>query len=188
MIIEGLLTSIADDGSPHVAPMGPSVDPELQSWTLRPFQSSTTFKNLRRTGTAIFHVVDDVLPVVQSALDFEVQLSYEKTADGNWLIKSACHWFELQLNSWKLDNDRAEVNAVVVRTEIQRPFWGWNRAKHAVLEATILATRLHLTGVEFVRGELFRLDQVVAKTAGPREIEAWQLVLQYVERWSGRVQ
>ncbi len=183
MIIEGLLTSIAPDGSPHVAPMGPVVDAELKSWLLRPFQSSTTFRNLQRTNSAVFHVIDDVLPIVQSALNFDCQLNFHRLDDGNWTITSACHWYQLRLDRWNVENLRAEVAASVVRTQVLRPFWGWNRAKHAILEATIMATRVHLTGKDALRAELERLDSAVKKTAGPREFEAWQLVHNYVENW-----
>ena len=64
MIIEGLLTTTAADGAPHVAPMGPLVDVELKNWTLRPFSSSTTFRNLQSNPHCVFHVIDDVVPLV----------------------------------------------------------------------------------------------------------------------------
>lgn len=183
MIIEGLLTSIAANGSPHVAPMGPVVDPELKQWVLRPFQSSKTFSNLRRTNSAVFHVVDDVLPIVQAALNYEHQLPFDRLEDGNWAIASACHWYQLQLENWNVESDRAEVSASVIRSEVIRPFWGWNRAKHAVLEATILATRVHMTGKDAIRVELEKMNSTVLKTAGPRELEAWQLIHDYLENW-----
>lgn len=183
MIIEGLLTSIAADGSPHVAPMGPVVDPELKKWVLRPFHSSTTFGNLRRTNSAVFHVVDDVLPIVQAALNLKHQLEFTQLENGCWTIVSACHWYQLQLDNWQLESDRAEVSASVIRSEVQRPFWGWNRAKHAVLEATIMATRIHLTGKETIQVEMEKLSSAVHKTAGPREIQAWQLIQNYLDNW-----
>ncbi|MEZ6077979.1 MAG: DUF447 family protein [Pirellulaceae bacterium] len=80
VIIEGLLTTTASDGSPHVAPMGPVVDEDLQTWTLRPFASSTTFRYLRANPQCVFHVVDDVLPVVQATLGLPTSLSFELLA------------------------------------------------------------------------------------------------------------
>ena len=75
LIIEGLLVTAKEDGAPHVAPMGPVVNAELSEWTLRPFASSTTFKLLRARPVAVFHVVDDVLPVVQAALGMEDRIA-----------------------------------------------------------------------------------------------------------------
>jgi hypothetical protein len=57
---------------------------------------------------------------------------------------------------------------------------GFNRAKHAVLEAAILATRTHLIPADQIRDEFARLQVIVDKTAGPREREAMALLTDYV--------
>jgi len=63
----------------------------------------------------------------------------------------------------------------------RRDFIGFNRARHAVLEAAILATRVHLLPPDQIRDELTRLAVPVEKTAGPREREAWALVGGFIE-------
>jgi uncharacterized protein len=181
VIIEGLLTSSRSDDSPHVAPMGPVVDEALTNWLLRPFQSSNTFKLLRNNGCCIFHVMDDVLPIVQAALGFEVDVEFKEHATGGWIVKSACHWYKLKVVRWDVSTPRSEAVAVVVETGFLKPFWGWNRAKHAVLEATILATRLHLTERADIQQALAGLASAIEKTAGPREHQAWELVTKYID-------
>lgn len=208
MIIEGLLTTIDEQGRPHVAPMGPVVDAELQHWTLRPFASSTTFRLLRNNPHCVFHVVDDVVPVVESALGLPSSLTFEAHAtqaasstfdvagstevghlgSGDsaaatesaaatvWSIPSACHWYHLQVTDWDVSQERSRATARVVERRVLRPFWGWNRAKHAILEATILATRLHLADRGEIHEDLARLELAIDKTAGPREQIAWQLL------------
>ena len=54
MILEGIVTTINADGTVNISPMGPIVDAALTRLELRPFQTSTTFQNLRRTGRACF--------------------------------------------------------------------------------------------------------------------------------------
>ena len=76
MVIEGVLTTENADGSMHVSPIGPHVNAELSSWTLKPFQSSTTFANLRASSRAVFHVVDD--PLLMAARSWAMQ--YESTS------------------------------------------------------------------------------------------------------------
>ena len=50
MILEGIVTTINHDGTTNVSPMGPLVDgPEFDNFTLRPYQTSTTYQNLKRT-------------------------------------------------------------------------------------------------------------------------------------------
>jgi len=182
LIIEGLLTSTTDKGEPHAAPMGPVVNVDLTEWTLRPFASSTTFKLLRERPTAVFHVVDDVLPVVQAALGLQVEVNFEQHASGSWIIADCCHWFQLQVVDWEVSSERSVAKAKVIDCGVKRPFWGWNRAKHAVLEATILATRLHLADRLTIADDLATLKKAVEKTAGEREWTAWKLVQEYIDR------
>ena len=61
-----------------------------------------------------------------------------------------------------------------------REFIGFNRASHAVLEASILASRARRLPADEIRAELARLDVVVDKTAGPRERAAMDSVLAQV--------
>lgn len=76
---------------------------------------------------------------------------------------------------------RSRIDMRVVHRGVRREFVGFNRARHAVLEAAILATRVHLLPAAQIRDELARLQVLIDKTAGPREREAWTLVGDYVE-------
>ncbi len=184
MIIEGLLTTTQEDGSPHVAALGPVVNEELTRWTLRPFASSNTFRWLRLNSHCAFHVVDDVVPVVEAALGFPSSLQFERRQSALddsqfWVIPSACHWYHLQVTQWDLSEMRSQATATPRDSSVLRPFWGWNRAKHAILEATILATRLHLADRQSINEDLKRLEAAIEKTAGHRELEAWQMLQDY---------
>ena len=64
----------------------------------------------------------------------------------------------------------------------RREFLGFNRARHAVLEAAILATRVHMLPAEQIREEFARLQVIVDKTAGPREFEAMALLTEHIRR------
>lgn len=187
MIIEGLLTTTNEQGEPHVAPMGPVVNEELSTWTLRPFASSTTFRLLRANPHCVFHVIDDVVPVVESALGLATSLRFAEhtwskagekgeTPVAIWTIPTACHWYHLEVIDWDVSQERSQATARVLEQRLQRPFWGWNRAKHAVLEATILATRLHLVERKTIEEDLGRMQSAVTKTAGARELLAWELL------------
>jgi hypothetical protein len=61
-----------------------------------------------------------------------------------------------------------------------RDFFGFNRAKHAVIEAAVLATRLEFLPAEKVRQEFRSLATIVEKTAGQQERRAFQLLDEYV--------
>jgi len=62
----------------------------------------------------------------------------------------------------------------------RREFIGFNRARHAVLEMAIHATRLHLLPREFITSEMSRLQVLVDKTAGPHEREAMALLTDHI--------
>jgi hypothetical protein len=67
-----------------------------------------------------------------------------------------------------------------VHRGVRREFIGFNRARHAVLEAAIHVTRLHILPRSFVEQELARLQVIVDKTAGPEELEAMALLTEHV--------
>jgi hypothetical protein len=59
--------------------------------------------------------------------------------------------------------------------------FGLSRAKHAVVEAAILATRLDMLGREEVRKQMQTLRVLVEKTGGASEHRAWQRLEAYVD-------
>jgi hypothetical protein len=69
----------------------------------------------------------------------------------------------------------------VVYHGVLREFFGFCRAKHAVVEAAILATRLHLLPREEIDAEFRKLARIVEKTGGEQEREAFEFLEAYVE-------
>jgi hypothetical protein len=74
----------------------------------------------------------------------------------------------------------------VVREETHAPFTGMNRAKAAVLELAILASRLAMLPREKIEAEIAYLSIAIEKTAGADEREAWGWLMEKVEGyWEG---
>jgi hypothetical protein len=96
------------------------------------------------------------------------------------VLEAACSWRELEVLTIDPTPPRSRIDTRVVHRGVRREFIGFNRARHAVLEAAILATRTHLLPAEQIRDEYARLQIMVDKTAGPREREAMELLTQYV--------
>jgi hypothetical protein len=183
MILEGNVTTRSSDGTINVAPMGPIVDESMTWLRLRPFQTSLTFANLKRMRCGAFHVVDDVLLLAKAAvgrLDETPPVRPAEKIDGA-ILCDACRWYEFEIEQVDDTRERAEIRARVVHMGRQRDIFGFNRAKHAVLEAAILATRVHLLSPDEIRLEFAWLKRAVEKTAGPREAEAFDLLQNYVE-------
>jgi hypothetical protein len=184
MILEGLVTSFGADNVWNVAPMGPIVDEAMNHLVLRPFQTSRTYQNLALTGCGVFHVVDDVLVLAQAAIGALTEFPEHIPAvriPGR-VLAGACRWYEFEIDEIDDSQPRVLMRARVVHCGRLRDFLGFNRAKHAVLEAAILATRIHLSSSEELFGEFARLRVIVEKTAGPRESDAFELLDAYVRQ------
>ncbi len=184
-LLECVVTSQNADGGANVAPMGPLVDPQWATFLLRPYRDSKTFDNLQRTGQCVAHLTDDVLLIAKAALNLlEESPRLHSTPDGaGWVLSDACRWYSLQVEEIDASSDRAECLCRVLDSGRLRDFVGFNRAMHAVIEATILATRLAFLPKADVQDQLQRLSSPVRKTAGPREREAFALVQDYVEQF-----
>ncbi len=183
MILEGIVTSLSSTGELNVAPMGPLVDESLTWLHFRPFQTSQTYRNLVARPCGVFHVVDDVLLLAKAAIgriDTPPETFAATRIDGR-VLASACRWYEFEIESIDATHDRTDIRARVVQVGRLRDFFGFNRAKHAVLEAAILATRLHLLPRDDVESQLAALRSPVEKTAGPDELTAFQAVLDFVK-------
>jgi len=88
---------------------------------------------------------------------------------------------ELALVRVDEDASRPRLRCRVVLEQAHRPFIGFNRARAAVLECAILASRLDRLPADKIRRELAYLTIAIDKTAGPAEREAWAWLLQRVE-------
>jgi len=183
-ILEGVVTTLNDDRTVNVSPMGPIVDEQMQQFVLRPFRSSTTYKNLKRDGHAVFHVTDDVELIAQAAVGQPQptpKLIATPSIDGMRLA-DACRWYALEVVSIEDQGPRTRVVARTLEQGRNRDFFGFNRAKHAVLEAAILATRVQLLPADQIAADLDRLAPLVEKTGGPPERRAFDFLRNYINR------
>jgi uncharacterized protein len=184
MILEGLVTTLNADGAANISPMGPLVDPPMQRLVLRPYQTSTTYVNLKRHGEGVFHVTDDVLLLAQAAVGEPNPRPtlLPAAAVHGVILADACRWYAFRVQSIDDSQPRTEIVADVVDRERTRDFFGFNRAKHAVVEAAILATRVALLPREEIEAEFARLAPLVQKTGGEQEEQAFNFLREYIER------
>ncbi len=182
MILEGLVTTIGPAGEPHLAPMGPRVAADWSGFLLRPFPTSQTFQNLKARGHGVLHVTDDVLLLAKAAVGQAGPQDYRPAERvPGFVLMSACRYYEFEVRSIDESGERVRIEVAVVHRATLREFFGLNRAKHAVVEAAILATRLHLIPIAEIRADFDRLKILVEKTGGPAEQEAFAFLRAYIE-------
>ena len=179
MIRECIVTTLNGEGRVHIAPLG--LIAENEGWIIAPFRPSAALDNLRSNPFAVANFTDDVL-VFAGCLtgnkDWPVRPSTR--VQGAVLDGTLAH-AELAVESVEEDDVRPRFHCRVVHEESHAPFKGFNRAQGAVIEAAILASRLHMLPREKIEQELAYLQIAVEKTAGPREHEAWRLLVEKIE-------
>jgi hypothetical protein len=182
LIVEGIVVSCDEKGTANVAPMGPRVDRQLTRFVLRPYQTAHTFRNLKSMGECVFHITDDVLLLARAAVGHLENPPALTRIDGFDCPRLAetCRWFALRAETIDDAAERATIVCRVVQQGELRPFLGFNRAKHAVLEAAILATRIGILAADEINREIERLDIPIQKTAGEQELQAFRLLRDYV--------
>ncbi len=195
MILESIVTTVDIHGEINIAPMGPEVsssitvvNPCSQTICLRPFHSSLTHKNLLETRRAVVHVTDDVELFARAAVNglggSEAMSSLvNPIQNGRFFVLRDCHrWFAVEVESIESGDIRSELNCRIVDSQVVRPFYGFNRAKFAVIEAAILATRTHLIPQEEIEFDLRRLATLVEKTGGEDEKRAFEYLNSVISR------
>ena len=188
MILEGLVTTTNADGSPHLAPMGPRVDgPAFDRFLLRPFPTSGTYQNLLNHPEGVLHVTDDAGLIARAAVGTVDPFPSVRPAAHvrGSVLADCCRFFEFRVTAIDTSEQRVRLACEVVHTGTVLDFFGFNRAKHAVLEAAILATRLHLIPVDEIAAEYAKLRVIVDKTGGPAEHDGMSFLESHLARYAG---
>ncbi len=180
-IVETIVTTADAAGEVHIAPLGLIEDGP--HWIIAPFKPSRTLDNLRANPCAAASHTDDVRvfagcvtgrklwPVVPAA-----------KIKGGRLADCVAHW-ELKVEHVTEHEQRPRFACSIVHRQTHKAWEGYNRAEAAVLELAVLTTRLNMLPPDKIESELKYLEIAVAKTAGPREGEAWEWLIEKVDAW-----
>jgi uncharacterized protein len=185
MIIETIVTSVDDEGRVNCAPMG--VEWGDETIVLKPFLETATYRNLIATRVAVVNLTDDVRVFATAAISNPDYPTRPAAVVRGVILADCCSWREVEVRSIDSTPPRSRIETAVVHRGFNREFVGFNRARHAVLEAAIHATRLHLLDRAFIEAEMTRLQTIVDKTAGDHEREAMALLADHMRAtWGGK--
>ena len=180
MIIETIVSTLDESGAPNFAPMGVIIHEEFIM--VHPYRNTRTCRNLIRSGYGVVNFSDNALAYVQSGLYHAVLPNFPASTIPGVVYKETCSWQESVLVSQGGSEDRAELQFRVLHKGTLKEFLGFCRAGNAVIEATILATRLDLYDTDAVNQALMRYREIVVKTGGASEKKAFQLILDFVKK------
>jgi hypothetical protein len=181
VILEGIVTSLSVEDVLNVAPMGPEVvaGSAMDRFVLRPYRTSTTYANLKARGEGVLHVTDDVLLLAQAAIGVALEpvpATRPASVVAGAILTDCCRFYEFRVAELDDREDRTRIEVETVAQGRLRDFFGFNRAKHAVLEAAILATRTQWLPLRDLLKEFRKLEVLVQKTGGPSEHAAFNLL------------
>jgi hypothetical protein len=183
MIVETIFSTLDPSGNPNFAPMGLVWGDQFV--VVRPYRDTQTYQNLvaRRYGVA--NVCDDVLAYVRCALYDAILPHFPAQTGPGAVFRNACFWREVEAVSVGGTTERAEITCRVVFEGRQRNFLGFRRASNAVIEATILATRLKFYDQRTLGEKMTQYEEIVEKTGDDAEKEAFRMVRAFIQRGTG---
>ncbi len=180
MIIETIFSTIDENGAPNFAPMGVVWGEDFM--TIRPFRNTRTCGNLLSGGYGVASLTDDVLAFVQCGLYKKAVPCFPAKVAPGVVFQGACSWRELEVVTRGGSAERMELRCRILHRGRQKDFLGFCRASNAIIEATILATRLALNDMKTVTEKLAYYKEIVDKTGDEAEKQAFQLVQEYVQK------
>ena len=180
MIVETIFSTLDENGISLFAPMGLEWGEDFL--TVRPFRTTRTYRNLIAKGHGVANLTDDILAYVQCGLYNMVLPHFAAKVAPGIVFQGTCSWRELALVSESGLEDRAEVRCRVLHKGWQRDFLGFRRASNAIIEATILATRLSRYDRKAVADRLIHYMEIVEKTGDETEKRAFRLVHDYIQK------
>jgi hypothetical protein len=178
VIYETIISTIDAFGNAHVTPFGISMHDDLV--VISPYKPSTTLDNILVTEHAVMNLTDDVR-VFAGALTKRKAWSLlpASKVTGFRLADTLVHK-ELKLIKVIDDALRPQLLMEVLHSEQHQAFLGFNRAQAAVIELSVLVSRLTRLPMEKITQDINYHMIAIEKTAGARELEAWGWLMEAV--------
>ena len=185
-IRESIITTLREDGSAHIAPMG--VHETDQGLMLAPFKPSATLDNLLRDRCATINYTDDVRVYAGCLTGHRDWPTLPTDVIAGIRLKDCLSHTEVKVRTHEDDEIRPKFYCDVVHEQTHKPFHGYNRAQSAVIELAILVSRLSMLPAEKIDSEIEYLLIGLEKTAGLREREAWDWLMAKVSEFRSKNQ
>jgi hypothetical protein len=132
---------------------------------------------MHRSGRCVFHLIDDALILVEALRSLADHRPHRYHPDIGHVLEDCCSWYAFSIDSWDLSEPRAVAQGRKRHHQQQRPFRGWNRAAHGILEGAVLFSRLSLLGADEVQRQFTPWIPIIRKTGGEGELQALDLLL-----------
>ncbi|HYG13523.1 MAG TPA: DUF447 domain-containing protein [Methylophilaceae bacterium] len=185
MIYETIIISTDPQSHPHIAPFG--VREQEGMVVIAPFRPSSTLDNLLSRRVATMNAVDDVRIFAGALTDHRSWPVHQAEKIDGFFMDDALAHRELELVRVEEDAVRPLLYFRVVHEVNHRAFRGFNRAQAAVIELSVLVSRLHMLPMEKIETEMAYLSIAIEKTAGVRERQAWDWLVERIGNYKANL-
>ncbi len=184
---ETIVTTKNIDDTIKVSPLGIYIENNILK--IRPFKPSISLENILRNGSGVINYIDDVRIFASCIVKKNIKINFLKTKHIDCSsIKGAISHTEFIVEHIEHDNLRPTITCKPVNEEIHKMYYGMNRAKSAVLELCILASRLGIIEDKKIQNEIKYLQIAINKTAGDNELEAWTWLINYINKYRENIE
>ncbi len=169
-ITEAIVTTVSKSGVPNAAPMG--IVRKGSRYFIRMFTDTTTFRNAADTGYLTANFTSDARIYVISAFK-DLSPDYFQFEEGMVppRLKDAAGWAYFKCRA----DDVVTLEPISMKVaKCTQPVF--NRAFAAVIEATIVGTRLRFYKGEEGIKKIREYEAVVKKCGGPADVEAMKIL------------
>jgi hypothetical protein len=182
-ISEVIVTTKSGAGAPNAAPIGfvtRRAETGDLSYSVKLYRGSQTLANVLETRTLAANVTDDVMLFVTAAFE-DVRAAYFTDFAAVPVLKEAYAWIVFTVTSEEEQGEYVQFLLQPERVKINRKVvTAINRGRNAVLEAAIIATRIHRAEDERakveMREQVKKYKELVMKCGGPREHAAMRIL------------
>ena len=183
-ISEVIVTTRSASGKPNAAPIGIITTVNEEQGEIKHFiklyKGSQTLSNVRETNTLAANVTDDAVLFVKAAFE-NLNETYFSAFEGMPVLTEAQSWIVFTSVLAEESSEYFLFRVTPKAVEINRKeVMTINRGLNAVIEATILATRLNITKNEQEKEEIKKMSEryaeIVKKCGGLREKEAMEIL------------
>ena len=182
-ISEVIATTQSEEGEPNAAPIGII---NREGYFVRLYNGSKTLSNVLKTHKIAANVSNDAVLFVISAFK-NLSREYFTRFQGFPVLRDADAWVIFKCEPASSGNDFFEFKLKVQAAKVnKRCVRAINRGLNAIIEATILATRLKVNEKGGQKQHILRkiayYERIVEKCGGEREKKAMKILKMFVMR------
>ena len=181
MILETIISTISEKKILNISPFGIK---KIEEYLLiSPYLPSTTHNNLLSNKCASISYTDNANIFVECILKKTEKLKITKCSfiDSFFLSDSLKHE-EVKVVKYLKDEVRPTFKCKIIHSEKHGSFISINRARNAIIEACILATRTKFLPKKKILNELDYLENALYKTSGKEEEISWRNLRIFIEK------